>query len=77
MHVLLYHTDALCHYVGNYYVDIINRQFDQIFCQTKEFACNILHTNIMDLRVSADVKISTFLVKNGEGDEAVDHKMDL
>ena len=30
----------------------------------------------MYLKASADVKISTFLEKNG-GDEAVDHEMDL
>ena len=33
----------------------------------------------MYLKASADVKISTFLEKNGggEGNEAVDHEMDL
>ncbi len=39
---------------------------------------NILHTNIMYLKASADVKISTFFEKNGRGDhEAADHEMDL
>ncbi len=39
-------------------------------------ARNVLHTIIMRLKASADVKISTFLEKNG-GDEAVDREMDL
>ncbi len=53
------------HYVGNYYVDIINQQFCRKFHQTNEFARNNLHTNIMYLKASTDVKISTFLEKNG------------
>ncbi len=61
MHVLLYYTVAQAtQYVGNYYVDIVNRQFDRLFRQTNEFAKNILHTNIMYPKASADVKISTF-----------------
>ena len=35
------YTVALCHYVGNYYVDIINRQFSQLFRQTSEFVRNV------------------------------------
>ena len=31
----------------------------------------------MYLEASPDVKISAFLEKNGVGDEAVDHEMDL
>ena len=49
------------------YVGIINRQFDQLFRQTNVFARNILHTNIICLKASADVKILTFLEKNGGG----------
>ncbi len=38
------------HYAGNYYVNIINRQFGWLFRQTMiEFARNSLHTNIMYL----------------------------
>ena len=51
-------------YFGNYYVDIINRQIDW-FRQTNECARNILHTNIMYLKATVDVKHSTFLEKNG------------
>ena len=62
------------HYAAN--VDIINRQFGQLFCQEVEFAINILHPNIVYLKAPADLKISTFF-----GDkwwvEAVDHEMDL
>ncbi len=51
LHALLYHTVAhmqhVGHFAGNYYVDIINKQF---ISQTNKFA---------------DVKISTFLEKNG------------
>ena len=47
------------YYVCNYYVDIINRQHCQLFRQTNEFAKNILLTNIVFLKTSADVKIST------------------
>ena len=64
MHVLLYRLVVQVT-VGNYYVDIKNRQFDRLLCQTNEFAINILHTNIMYLQASADVKISTFLEKMG------------
>ncbi len=49
----------------------------QLFRQTNEFARNRLHTNIMYLKASADVKIITFLEKNLGVDVAVDHKMDL
>ena len=52
-------------YGGNFHVDIINTQFSLLFRQTNEFARNILHTSIMYLKASADVKISTFLEKNG------------
>ena len=31
----------------------------------------------MYLHASTDVRFSTFWEKNGEGDEAVDHEMDL
>ena len=55
---------GLGHYVGNYYVDMINRQFDQLFHQTNEFAKNILHTNNMYLKASV-VKFSTFWRKMG------------
>ena len=65
------------HYVGNYYVDIINRQFDRLFPQTNEIAWNTLHINITYLKASADVKILNFLEKSVWGDEAVDHEMDL
>ncbi len=34
------------------------------FGKQNEFARNNLHTNIMYLKASADVKISTFLEKN-------------
>ncbi len=47
----------------------------QLFRQTNELARNILRTNIMYLKASADVKISA--VGGKLGDEAVDHKMDL
>ena len=42
------------HFVGNYYVDIMKRQLDRLFCQTNEFARNILHTHIVYLKASAD-----------------------
>ncbi len=53
------------HYGGNFHVDMINKQFGRLFRQTNEFGRNILHTNIMYLKASTDVKISTFLAKNG------------
>ena len=62
-------------YGGNFYVNIVNRQFGQLFRQISEFARNILHTNIMYLKAAADVKILIFLEKNW-GHEAVDHEMD-
>ncbi len=61
---------CIAHHVGNYYVNIINGHIYRLFRQTNEFARNIVHTNITYLKASADVKISTFLEKNG-GDEAV------
>ncbi len=61
MHVLLYYRNV----GGNFHVDIIKRQFGRLFRETNEFARNILLTNIMYLKASADVKISTFLEKNG------------
>ncbi len=67
MNIFLHCILAAGHYVGYYYVDIITRQFDQLLRQTYEFARNILHTNIMYLKASADVKIATFLKKNGGG----------
>ena len=48
------------HYAGNYYVDIINSQFDRLFRQANEFTRNILPTIIVYLKASADVNISTF-----------------
>ena len=54
------------HYVGNYYVDMINRQIDQLFHKANEFERNILYTN-MYLKASAYVKLSTFWRKNEEG----------
>ena len=62
-----YFTVLFCwigHYVANYYVNIINRKFDRLFCQTNEFARNTLHTNIMYLKASADAKIWTFFGEN-------------
>ena len=53
------------HYVGtcNNYVDIINSQLaDYLAKQNNEFAKNVLHTNIMYLKASADV---TFWRKMG------------
>ncbi len=50
---------------GNFYVDIINRQLDRLFRQASDFVRNVLHINIMYLKASADVNISTFLEKNG------------
>ncbi len=48
------------------------------FRQANEFARNILHTNIMNLEASADVKNLNFLEEKwGVGGEAVDHVMDL
>ena len=64
------------HYVDNYYVNIINRLFDRLFRQTNEFAKYVLHRNIMYLKASADVNISTFFGEKW-GDEAVHHKMDF
>ena len=52
---------------GNYYVDIINRQFGRLFYQTSEFARNILDTNLMYLKDATDVKISTFWRKMWRG----------
>ena len=49
----------------------------RIFRQTNEFARNILHTYIMYLKPSTDVKISIFLEKNGGMIDPVDHKMDF
>ncbi len=53
------------HNVGNYYVDIINRQFYRLFRQTNEFARTILHTNIMHQKASADIE--TFLERTKKG----------
>ena len=52
-------------YGGNFYVNIVNRQFGQLFSQISEFTKNILHTNIMYLMAAADVNISPFWEKNG------------
>ena len=64
-------------YGGNFYVDIKNGQFGCLFRQAKKFAKNILHTNITNLKASADVKISTFLEKMGDEAVHVDHEIDL
>ncbi len=53
---------------------VINRQFSRLFRQTNESARNILHTNIVYLKASADVKSQLFGIKMGRGDEAVDHE---
>ncbi len=50
-------TEYIGHYGGNFYVDDINRQFGRLFHQINEFARNILHTNIIYLKASAEVKI--------------------
>ena len=64
-------TASYCHYVGNYYVDIINRQFGLF---TKQMNLQeLFHTNIMYLK--ADVKVTTFSEKKWRrGDKTVDHK---
>ena len=72
-HILL----LLCcmgHYVGNI-VNMINKQFDRLFCQTNEFEQNILHINIIP-KGFCWCKNLNFFEKKWE-DEAVDHKMDL
>ncbi len=45
---------------GIFYVDIINQQFSDYITKQKEFARNILYTNIMYLQASTDVKTSIF-----------------
>ena len=65
MHVLYRNVASIGHYSGNFHVDIINRQFGRLSHQTNEFASNILHTKIMYLKGSADVKMSTFFEKYG------------
>ena len=64
------------HYVGNYYVDVRNRQLGRLFRQTNKFARNIFHTKFVYPKASADVNISIFFGEKW-GDEALDHKMDL
>ncbi len=59
------------HYVVNYYVDIINRQFGPLFRQTNAFARSILNTNFVYLKASADQHFWRKL-----GDEAME-KMNL
>ena len=39
------------------------RQFRQLFRQTNKFAKNILNTNSVYLKASADIQISTFMSK--------------
>ncbi len=65
-----YFTASECctgNYVGICYVDIINRQFGRLFCQTKEFAGNILHTIIMYLNLLQLMEISDFFGEKWRG----------
>ena len=46
------------------FVDVVSQQFGQSFHGTYEFARNILHTDIVYLNASSDVKNPTFWRKN-------------
>ncbi len=70
MQVLLYRT-AQC--IGNYVVYFSCRHNKSPIRQFFTVSRNILHTNIKKLKAFTDVKILTFLEKNGDDD---DHKMD-
>ncbi len=64
----MYHYIVILHvggYVVNFPVDtVIDNSVDSPN-KINELARNILHTNIMYLKASADIKNSTFLEKNG------------
>ena len=77
MHDLFYHIVAQATILEFLHVNILFLQILPLLRQTNKFVQRIFHTNIMYLEVSAGIKISTFLRKNGRGNEAVDHQTDL
>ena len=64
------------HFVGICNVDMYKSTILRFFCQTIEFARNIMHTNIMYLKASIGAKITTFFRKKELVDKTEDYKID-
>ena len=63
----MFYCIVLLHIIGHYHagnsVNIINRQVGRLLRQINDIARNILHTNVVYRKASADVKILTFFWK--------------